>query len=182
MDRAVSRTGAPAPAIREARPDDLDPLLAIEAVFPTDRLGRRSFRHAMQAPTTDLLVADGDAGPIGYALVQRRRNSGIGHLSSIAVRPGAAGKGLGKALLAAAEAEAKAKGCTRLRLEVRADNKPAQKLYETAGYRRFETVADYYEDGEAAWRYEKGLDHLSRRERACPRAPTRGSRRRQPSG
>jgi ribosomal-protein-alanine N-acetyltransferase len=157
VDGAVSRTGAPAPAIREARPDDLDPLLAIEAVFPTDRLGRRSFRHAMQAPTIDLIVADGDAGPIGYALVQRRRNSAAARLSSIAVRPGAAGKGLGRALLAAAEAQAKAKGCTRLRLEVRADNRAAQKLYKTAGYRHFAVVEDYYEDGAAAWRYEKAL-------------------------
>jgi ribosomal-protein-alanine acetyltransferase len=158
VDGAVSRTGARAPAIREARPDDLDALLAIEGVFPTDRLDRRAFRHAVRSPTIDLLVADGDTGVVGYALVQRRRTSTAGHLSSIAVRPGAARKGLGKALLEAAEAQATAKGCTRLRLEVRADNRPAQKLYKTAGYRRFAVVEDYYEDGEAAWRYEKRLE------------------------
>jgi ribosomal-protein-alanine acetyltransferase len=151
VDRALR------PSIRPARLDDIDGLLAIERVFPTDRLGRRSFRHAVQSPTIHLLVAEGLEGLIGYALVQRRRNSPAGHLSSIAVKPGAAGKGLGKHLLRAAEAEAKAKGCERLRLEVRADNAAARKLYEKHGYRRLETLEDYYEDGEAAWRYEKAL-------------------------
>lgn len=151
MDRAVR------PRIRPASLDDVDGLLAIERVFPTDRLTRRSFRHAVQSAASDLLVAEGADGPIGYALVQRRRNSAAGHLSSIAVKRGAAGRGLGKQLLRAAEAEAKAKGCARLRLEVRADNTAAQRLYHKTGYRRFEVAGDYYEDGEAAWRYEKTL-------------------------
>lgn len=146
-----------APTIRPARLDDVDALLSIERVFPTDRLGRRNFRHAVVSPATDLLVADAGAGPVGYVMVQRRRNSRIGHLSSIAVAPSAAGKGIGRHLLAAAEAEARARGCARLRLEVRPDNPAARKLYAAEAYRRFATVADYYEDGEAAWRYEKEL-------------------------
>jgi ribosomal protein S18 acetylase RimI-like enzyme len=48
-------------------------------------------------------------------------------------------------------------GCERLRLEVRADNPRARRLYETAGFRRFAIAEDYYEDGETAWRYEKAL-------------------------
>ena len=143
--------------MRPARPDDLDDLLAIERVFPTDRLGPRSFRHAVQSASADLLVAEGADGVVGYALVHHRKHSRTAHLSSIAVKRGAAGKGLGKHLLRAAEAEARAKGCSRLRLEVRADNRAAQKLYEKNGYRRIDTVEDYYEDSEAAWRYEKEL-------------------------
>ena len=143
--------------VRPARLDDLDGLLAIEGVFPTDRLERRAFRHAVASPTIDLLVAGGAAGPIGYAMVQRRKNATVGHLTSIAVQPGAAGRGLGKRLLEAAETAARRHGCTRLRLEVRPDNKAAQTLYEKAGYRRIATLANYYEDGTAAWRYEKGL-------------------------
>ena len=149
--------GAVTLPVRPARLDDLDGLLAIEGVFPTDRLERRAFRHAVASPTIDLLVAGGAAGPIGYAMVQRRKNAAVGHLTSIAVQPGAAGRGLGKRLLEAAETAARRHGCTRLRLEVRPDNKAAQTLYEKAGYRRIATLADYYEDGTAAWRYEKGL-------------------------
>jgi ribosomal-protein-alanine N-acetyltransferase len=145
------------PRIRPARLDDLDDLLAIERVFPTDRLGPRIFRHAMRSPTTDLLVSEGANGAIGYVMIQRRRRSGIAHLSSIAVRRGAAGMGLGKRLLRAAEAEAGMKGCERLRLEVRADNRKAQTLYQKNGYHRVGIIEEYYEDGEAAWRYEKAL-------------------------
>jgi [ribosomal protein S18]-alanine N-acetyltransferase len=143
--------------IRPAGPDDVDRLLAIERIFPTDRLGRRNFRHAVQSPTIDLLVAEGEHGVIGYVMVQRRKGSATGQLSSIAVKRGDAGKGLGKRLLRAAEDEAREKGCARLRLEVRPKNTAAQKLYEKRGYRRFATIEDYYEDGEAAWRYEKEL-------------------------
>ena len=154
MDRALTGKNA---SIRPARLDDLEDLLAIEGVFPTDRLERRAFRHAVASPTIDLLVAVGAGGLIGYAMVQRRQNSATGHLTSIAVKPGAGGKGLGKRLLQAAEAAAMAQGCTRLRLEVRSENEAAQTLYQKAGYRRVATITDYYEDGKEAWRYEKEL-------------------------
>jgi [ribosomal protein S18]-alanine N-acetyltransferase len=148
---------APGLKIRSARPDDLESLVGIEQVFPTDRLERRDFRHALASPTVDLLVAEGADGIAGYALLHRRKSSAIARLTSIAVRPGAKGRGLGRRLLEAAEAQALAKGCTRLRLEVRPSNKAAKRLYETHGYRRFAVAEDYYEDGAPAWRYEKAL-------------------------
>jgi ribosomal-protein-alanine N-acetyltransferase len=144
--------------IRPAEPADIEPLLAIEnAVFPTDRLDRRGFRHGIGSATIDTLVATDGGAMLGYAMVHRRRNSDLGRLTSIAVADAAAGRGLGRQLLSAAEEAAKERGCRRLRLEVRADNRAAQRLYANAGYARFETVPDYYEDGEAAYRYEKRL-------------------------
>ena len=144
--------------VEPAEDADIDPLLAIESsVFPTDRLDRRGFRHSVRSPTIDMLVAVANGTPTGYAMVHRRSNSDLGRLTSIAVASEAAGQGLGRALLGAAEAAARAHGCRRLRLEVRADNEAAQALYERAEYRRFESVPDYYEDGEAAHRYEKVL-------------------------
>jgi [ribosomal protein S18]-alanine N-acetyltransferase len=146
--------------IRPAREGDIDALLAIEnAVFPTDRLDRRSFRHAVRSPTIDLIAAVRDGAVLGYAAVHRRRGSTAGHLASIAVSAKVLGQGLGRRLLAAAEAQARKQGCTRLRLEVRADNVAAQCLYDSAAYRRLDTIEAYYEDGEAASRYEKNLAH-----------------------
>ena len=151
-------TRSRAVTIRPAEAADVEPLLAIEnAVFPTDRLDRRGFRHGIGSATIDTLVATDGRAMLGYAMVHRRRNSDLGRLTSIAVADGAAGRGLGRQLLAAAEERAKERGCRRLRLEVRADNRAAQRLYEQAGYARFETVRGYYEDGEAAYRYEKRL-------------------------
>lgn len=143
--------------VRRARANDIEALLALEAVFPTDRLERRSFRYAIASPTIDCLVISDQGCVAGYGMVHRRAGSRLGRLTSIAVAPGSAGRGLGAALLAALERNARRHGCDRLRLEVRSDNARAQTLYRGCGYRRFEIVEDYYEDGEAAFRFEKDL-------------------------
>lgn len=144
------------PLVRPAKPSDIDALLTIEAVFPTDRLDRRSFRRALHSPTIEVLVIERD-GIAGYAMVHRRGGGKLARLTSLAVRPDSARSGLGRRLLAATEEAVRHLGCERLRLEVRADNPRARRLYEAAGYRRFDIAEDYYEDGETAWRYEKTL-------------------------
>lgn len=148
-----------APSTRPADPADLDALEALEeAVFATDRADRRAFRHAIRSPSMTLLVAADEGRLLGYAMMERRRGSALVRLTSIAVRPESAGTGLGRHLLMAAEADARQHGGERLRLEVRADNEAAQRLYDRAGYRRFAIVEAYYEDGADAWRYEKSLN------------------------
>jgi ribosomal-protein-alanine N-acetyltransferase len=148
----------PDAAIRAAALSDLPALQAIEEeAFAGDRLDRRAFRHAVLSPTIVALVAEARGALAGYVLVQLRRGSAAGRLTSVAVAQAAAGRGIARLLLSAAEAAAREAGCGRMRLEVRADNAAARRLYETGGYRRFNTVAEYYEDGEAAWRYEKEL-------------------------
>ncbi|MFD0938579.1 GNAT family N-acetyltransferase, partial [Methylobacterium trifolii] len=85
------------------------------------------------------------------------------------------GLGLGGHLLDAVEAEAARHGCTRLRLEVRADNGAGIRLYERRGYTRFMVREDYYEDGMEAWRYEKSLaDAASGAEAPAARQRPRG--------
>ena len=144
--------------IRPAEAADLGHLLDIEnAVFPTDRLDRRAFRHAIRSPTIICLVASKQNEVLGYVTVEWRRNSGAGRLTSIAVAPRAAGSRIGRCLLAAAENAATAAGLTRMRLEVRADNAAARHLYDKGRYRVLDTLPDYYEDGAAALRYEKAL-------------------------
>ena len=153
----------PEPAIRTATLADLDALVALEhAAFATDRAERRAIRHAILSPTMDVLAAlidapDGEPVLVGAAVLERRRSSRIARLASIAVAPNRGGLGLGGKLLDAAEARARAHGCDRLRLEVRADNGAGIRLYERRGYTRFEVRADYYEDGMEAWRYERDL-------------------------
>ncbi len=157
-----SRT-APAVRIRTASIDDLDALVALEhAAFAGDRAERRAIRHAIRSPTMSVLVALGDDGAgeevlVGAATLERRRNSRNARLSSIAVSPARAGSGLGGIMLDAAEADARAHGCSHLRLEVRADNGAGIRLYERHGYTRFGVIPDYYEDGMEAWRYVRAL-------------------------
>jgi ribosomal protein S18 acetylase RimI-like enzyme len=144
--------------IRPGEAADVDALVEIEnAAFPTDRLNHKAMRRSLRSPTISVLTAVCDGAPVGYALLHRRRRSSIVQLASIAVAASAAGQGIGGRLLEAAEREAARHGGRRVRLEVRPDNKGALALYEAAGYRRFDTIEEYYSDGTPAWRYEKDL-------------------------
>ncbi len=60
------------------------------------------------------------------------------NVHDLGVVPDARGRGVGRALLAQAEALARSLGCIKLSLEVREDNAPARALYEAVGGREFE--------------------------------------------
>ncbi len=69
---------------------------------------------------------------------------------TLAVLPEARRHGLGRALLAAAMAEAAARGALSMVLEVGARNAPAQALYAGAGFGRVGLRTGYYGGGEDA--------------------------------
>ena len=60
------------------------------------------------------------------------------NVHDLAVLPEFRGQGVGRALLAGAEARARARGSAKLTLEVREDNARARRLYEAEGFRDFE--------------------------------------------
>ncbi len=139
--------------LRPARDADLPALLALEAQFPGDRLSARQFRHHLGNARAALRVLEADGLVAGYHLVLNRRLSRRAWLYSIAVAHHARGQGLGRRLLADAEAGAAAAGRRGMRLEVRQDNAAAIALYERAGYRRSADLRRYYDDGGDGWRY-----------------------------
>lgn len=144
--------------IRTARVSDIDGLVATEnAVFETDRISRKSFRRLLRVDTAAVLVAAPDDEVAGYCVVLFRRGSTAARLYSIAIGAGREGRGLGRALLLAAESSAIARGCQLLRLEVRDGNRRAITLYERSGYRKTGQIPGYYADGVTALRYEKAL-------------------------
>lgn len=144
--------------IRRATLADLPALVALERrAFTTDHLSPRQYRHHITNKSACVLAAVDASGLLGKAVVFFRRNSRVARLYSIAVTHEARGRGVGEALVRAAERAAHTRGCTRLRLEVRQDNGGATRLYERLGYRRFGAYAGFYEDGADAWRYEKEL-------------------------
>ncbi|HTL99331.1 MAG TPA: GNAT family N-acetyltransferase [Holophagaceae bacterium] len=85
------------------------------------------------------------------------RAAGEAELLRIAVDPARRGEGLGKALLAACEAELAASGIRELRLEVRVSNAAARALYARAGWRESGLRKAYYRDGEDAALYAKRI-------------------------
>jgi GNAT superfamily N-acetyltransferase len=60
------------------------------------------------------------------------------NVHDLAVLPEYRGRGIGRALLAAAEQRARARGCAKLTLEVLETNDGARRLYESFGFRDFE--------------------------------------------
>jgi ribosomal protein S18 acetylase RimI-like enzyme len=147
-----------APKIREATPDDLDGLVALEALcFAADRMSRRSFRKLIESPTSTCRVATRAGRIVGYTLLLFRAGTGLARLYSIAVDPGERKSGVGAVLIADAERRAFGHGRVVLRLEVREDNQPAIRLYQRQGYRRIGRYLRYYADKTDALRFEKRL-------------------------
>jgi len=144
--------------IRPASLADLDALVAIETgSFQSDRLSRRQFRHLLTRAHAATLVAQVGAVLLGYVLLLFSRGTSVARVYSIAVAAEARGQGVGRALVAAAEARAWEEQRAYVRLEIRRDNLASQALFEAAGYRRFGVLSDYYEDHMEALRYEKAL-------------------------
>lgn len=145
--------------VRRALPGDLDTLLALElAGFQSDRLSRRSLRRLLGRPTAITIVAVAEGRIVGYAMLLFRRGSAKARLYSLARSQNVAGRGIGEALLRAAEREAAWRGAVEMRLEVRPDNERAKALYDRLGYRTYARTADYYEDHSDAVRMCKRLN------------------------
>jgi ribosomal protein S18 acetylase RimI-like enzyme len=152
---------SPAAKIRRGRMGDLDALLAVEnAVFTTDNLSRRSFRHFLISPSGLLIVAEESGKLAGYALVLYPPRSKLARLYSIAVAPHIGQRGIGPLLLKAAEDAAASRRRHVMRLEVHEHNTRAIGRYEKSGYRLFGRHRDYYDDHADALRFEKPLHSI----------------------
>lgn len=147
----------PDPAPRDATPADLPALLALEAQFPGDRMSARQYRRHLASPRARIRVAECDGSLAGSSVLLFRAGSATARLYSLIVAPARRGQGLGRRLLDDAERLARARGCARLRLEVRADNPAALALYAGAGYRPVAALPGYYQDGGDGLRLEKTL-------------------------
>ncbi|MEI2717651.1 MAG: ribosomal protein S18-alanine N-acetyltransferase [Candidatus Nanopelagicales bacterium] len=132
--------------LRPARAGDLPAIMAIEVdVFPDSAWTVDQMRDELSRDTRWYTVAeDSDAliGYLGLYVVEPDCD-----LQTIAVSPNAHGRGVGTALLGAAVAHAWSVGCSRMFLEVRADNDAALRLYERTGFVRLGRRSRYYPDG-----------------------------------
>jgi len=153
----------PACWVRAASLTDIPALVDLEqASFQTDRLTRRQFRYLLTRGNSETLICERDGQVAGYVLVLFSQATSTARLYSIAVAAEHRGKGVGRALVGAAEAAAQSRDRAYLRLEVRRDNATSRGLFESLGYRQLGVYEDYYEDHMQAVRYEKLLaPHLN---------------------
>ena len=89
-------------------------------------------------PGSELLLAEAAGEPAGFALLETGRDyfdrREHAHLGILAVARESEGLGVGAALVAAAEAWARARGLDRLTLNVFERNARARRLYERLGF------------------------------------------------
>lgn len=137
-------------AVRTARSDDEAGLARLEAEawtpasgFPsvTERAHDPFFTFfTSSGPPREYLVAELDGWLAGYIRVrpvtELQENAHVLGVMGLAVAPGARRRGVGSALLAAAEQLARTRGARKLSLHVLSTNTAALALYERLGFRR----------------------------------------------
>jgi putative acetyltransferase len=88
------------------------------------------------------VLASRSGKPVGCGAV-RRIEERTGEIKRMYVRPGERGSGVGRALLATLETEARALGLSRLVLETGVRQPEAISLYERAGFSRIAPFGEY---------------------------------------
>jgi len=149
--------------IRKAVARDLDTLHQLEAAhFGDDQFSRSQLRHLILRANATSYVIELDRKIVGSAIMVWRKNSRMGRLYSILISKQAQGRGLGALLIARCEADARQRGCTRVGLEVRADNKSAIALYLKHKYEITDSLPGYYHDGSNGLKMVKRIGVKSR--------------------
>ena len=133
--------------LRPMTADDLPDVLALEPVlFPEESWSEDAYREELgdlSGTRHYIVIEDEDgrfAGWAGLAAVGDQAD-----VLTIGVRPESQGRGFGARLLTALLAEAAARGCPEVFLDVRADNDRARRLYERFGFTQVGIRKRYYQ-------------------------------------
>ncbi|WP_226481976.1 GNAT family N-acetyltransferase [Natrinema amylolyticum] len=149
----------PQPTIELASRDDLDALAELWVRLAADQrrhdsaVRPESNREAMRETLGAYLVNDGllvarlDDAIVGFASVSIERgtlelDTTRGLLSNIYVEPAYRNRGIGTALLEAAEESLVQRGADAMLLEVMADNESARRFYRRKGYDEFRVTME----------------------------------------
>lgn len=144
-------------AVRAYRPADAPSLAALHArAFDPPQLGLSYWRGARGTPPNLCLVAEAGGAIVGYCDGFLAGEGG--DVASVATDPDARGRGVGRAVLSAFLAEARARGASVIHLEVSEANAPALALYEASRFERVGTRRAYYADGSDAAVMARVLD------------------------
>ncbi len=133
--------------VRSAKPDDASDWLRMrEALWPEDRAGTHAgeieqfFAGALNMPLEVLLAADEANHVVGFAELSIRNyaedcvTDRVAYLEGWYVAPEWRRRGVGKALVEAAEAWARAQGCTEFGSDALLDNATSAAAHKALGF------------------------------------------------
>lgn len=120
-------------------PGDVEDVVAVvRAAFAAIAVPLDPAPSALRLTVDEVLAQEGgaiwDACGIGGCVLWRMQGGGL-YLNRVAVRPGLQGRGIGRGLLEAAEAEGRRRGVARLVLQVRLAVAGNRRLFAAAGFR-----------------------------------------------
>jgi ribosomal-protein-alanine N-acetyltransferase len=144
--------------IRQMTHEDLPAVMELErSTFPLDAWSEGMMRGELadQPRTRHYLVAVAGDEIVGYAGLAAAGDQA--DVQTIAVRADVRRAGIGRALLSRLLDEAARRGAECVFLAVRADNPPAQAMYERFGFERIGVRRRYYDDGTDAYTMMKKL-------------------------
>ncbi|GII53100.1 ribosomal-protein-alanine acetyltransferase [Planotetraspora thailandica] len=145
--------------VRQMTMDDLPVVMEIErTTFPSDAWSESMMRGELgdQPRTRHYVVACVGDEIVGYGGLAAAADQA--DIQTIAVLAGHRRAGVGAALMDTLLAEAVRRGAEAVFLEVRADNGPAQAMYDRFGFERLGLRRRYYDDGTDAITMVKKLN------------------------
>jgi ribosomal-protein-alanine N-acetyltransferase len=160
--------------LRSFRPADLQTLYEIDqACFPPGiSYCREEIARFIAKRGSRTWVAEAEDEIVGFLTADRHPVMLLGHVITVDVVEGWRRRGVGSALMDAAEEWARQQGFVAVSLETGENNRAAQAFYEARGYSRYEKLERYYANGEAAWIMVKWLKEGQRAQpRAAPPKP-----------
>lgn len=132
--------------LEPATPEDVDALAALEVRCASHPWTRRHFEDALRGGAGQHVRVGRHpaSGLVGFCVWQEVADEA--HVHDLAVDPAWRRRGLGRALIVAALAEADARGARRAFLDVRAGNEAARGLYASLGFRESGRRSGYYRE------------------------------------
>jgi putative acetyltransferase len=106
--------------------------------------------ESLCAPEITFLVARCNGAAVGCGAL-RRLDEASAEIKRMYVRPHYRGHGVGRAVLAALEEQARSSGMHALLLETGVDQPEALALYESRGYRRRERYGEYRDESSSVF-------------------------------
>lgn len=164
--RAEATPPSIAPDIAAMRRKHVREVLEIERrVYPRPWSAALFFSELSQKRSRYYIVAHVGKELVGYGGLMT--HDAEGHITTVAVKPEHQHAGVGTRLMLDMVAEARARGCRTLGLEVRVANWPAQRLYSWFGFRPVGVRKNYYaetgEDALVMWISDVGADEITQR-------------------
>lgn len=124
--------------------EDIPAVSGIERVVFSDPWPESFFAGELAAALGYARIAERKGEIAGYSVAWM--GEGHGHLGNLATAPGARRRGVASVLIEDLQREARERGVSRITLEVRVSNFPAQWLYRRHGFRLAGLRRRYYRD------------------------------------